>query len=87
MLGRKSLPMSQSISHTALAAHAQKAKPSRTKSIGNRGWRPPANSVPGSDVRELKDAKAPDTAVEMALLTYYLTELAPIAEKVNCQLV
>lgn len=35
-----------------------------------------------TDIRRLKDAKAPETAQEMAIVVaYYLSELAPIAER------
>jgi hypothetical protein len=35
-----------------------------------------------ADIRALKDAKAPQSAIEMAVLVaYYMTELAPIAER------
>jgi hypothetical protein len=36
----------------------------------------------GSDIRSLKDSKAPETAIEMAVIVaYYLSELAPLAER------
>lgn len=67
-----------SLSRTSLRRYT--TTPAETSNTGDEI----VNQTPFSDldIRKLKETKVPETAVEMAILVaYYLSELAPIAER------
>ena len=56
--------------------------PSTSRSSGSDDLGSQQTLFPETDIRSFKDAKSPETAVEMAIIVaYYLSELAPIAER------